>query len=195
VLVYEAGKSAAVDVVNGKPGPVVADLLEKGKAVLAIDCFLTGDLRGERVTGKFPDTFLPTDTGYRIQDIITAAEWLRSRRDMTGKVGVAGFGEAGIWSLFAAAIDPAIGPVVVDAKGFNPDDDEAWVKLFYIPCIRSVGDMATAAALIAPRPLLIMNATPEFAARINSGYKAGGTTATIVEGDAATEQIIEHFKG
>ncbi|MCX5769138.1 MAG: acetylxylan esterase [Candidatus Hydrogenedentes bacterium] len=195
VLVYEHGKKDAADMLTGKPGPVAAGLIAQGKAVLAIDCFLTGDLRSERVTGKFPDTFMPTDTGYRIQDIITAAEWLRSRRDMTYNVALAGFGQAGVWALFAAAIDPAIGPVVVDAKGFNPDDDEAWVKLFYIPCIRSVGDMATAAALIAPRPLLIMNATPEFAARINSGYKAGGTTATIVEGDAATEQIIEHFKG
>ena len=199
VLVYEQGKTGAVDLVNGAPGPVAAGLIAQGKAVLAIDAFLTGDHHSalgmaKRATGKFPDTFMPTDTGYRIQDVITAAEWLRSRRDMTGKAGVAGYGEAGIWSLFAAAIDPAIGPVVADAKGFNPDDDAAWVKSFYIPCIRSVGDLATAAALIAPRPLLIMNATPEFAERMAS-YEAGGTKAVMVEDNATNEQIIEHFKG
>jgi len=196
VLVYDHGKTGAVDKTGGKPAPLVASLLAQGKAVLAIDAFLTGDhSSAKRAIGKFPDTFMPTDTGYRIQDVITAVEWLRSRRDMTSKVGVAGFGEAGIWGLFAAAIDPAINAVAADANGFNPDDDEAWVKSFYIPCIRSVGDIATAAALIAPRPLLIMNASPEFAAKINSGYKVGGTKTVVVDGDASAGQIVEHFKG
>ena len=193
VLVYESGKSAG-DTADGKPGPLAASLIAQGKAVLAIDCFGTGDNLSKRVNGKFPDTFLPTDTGYRIQDVVTAAEWLRSRRDMTGKVGVAGFGEGGVWSLFAAAIDPAIGTVVADAKGFNPDDDAAWVKSFYIPCIRSVGDVATAAALIAPRPLLIMNATPEFVRRVEA-YNAGGTAAVLIERDPTVEQLTGHFEG
>ncbi|HUW60247.1 MAG TPA: acetylxylan esterase [Candidatus Bathyarchaeia archaeon] len=196
VLVYEHGKKDAADMLTGKPGPVAAGLIAQGKAVLAIDCFLKGDHgSAKRTTGKFPDTFMPTNTGYRIQDIITAAEWLRSRRDMTYNVGVAGFGEAGIWTLFAAAIDPAINAVVADANGFNPDDDEAWAKSFYIPCIRSVGDLATAAALIAPRPLSVMNATPEFTARINSGYKAGGTKVITIKDNAADEQIIGRLKG
>jgi dienelactone hydrolase len=193
VLVYEQGKTSAVDVVNGEPGPVAAGLIAQGKAVLAIDAFLTGDHgSAKRTMGRFPDTFLPTDTGYRIQDIITAAEWLRSRRDMTGKIGVAGFGKAGVWALFAAAIDPAIGPVVADANGFNPDDDETWVKSFYIPCIRSVGDIGTAAALVAPRPLLIMNATPEFVERVEA-YKAGGTEPVLIEGDDVDEKISGYF--
>jgi dienelactone hydrolase len=192
VLVNNWGLAAAVDVATGGPSDLVTGLMAQGKAVLAIDVFLTGNHLApgapcKRATRKFPDTFLPTDTGYRIQDIITAAAWLRSRSDMTGKVDLIGQGDGGVWVLFAGAIDPKIGGIVADAKGFNPDDDEAWAKSFYIPCIRSVGDLATAAALIAPRPLSIVNASPEFAAKINSGYSAGGTTATIVEGDAAAE--------
>jgi len=174
VFVYEQGKAGAVDLQEGGPNPLVANLLAEGKAVLAIDTFLTGEHDRKRATGKYPDTFLPTDTAYRIQDIVTAAAWLRSRRDMTGKVSLAGFGDAGVWVLFAAAIDPAIDAVAADANDFNPEDDEAWAEKFYIPCIRSVGDLATAAALIAPRPLLIMNPNPAFAERLEP-YKAGGT--------------------
>ena len=42
-----------------------------------------------------------------------------------------------------------------DLGGFDPESDQAWVEQHYIPCIRSVGDVKTASALIAPAPLFV----------------------------------------
>ncbi len=83
--------------------------------------------------------------------------FLRGRRDLTGTVSLAGLEEAGMWCLFAAAVDPQIGKVAVDLNQFPLDDDSAWVARQYIPCIRGVGDVRTALALTAPRPCLVMN--------------------------------------
>ncbi|HPS01046.1 MAG TPA: phosphoribosylamine--glycine ligase, partial [Candidatus Sumerlaeota bacterium] len=110
----------------------------------------------------FPDTFKPTETGESVQDILTAAAWLRTRRDLSGDIDLVGLGKGGVWSLFAAAIDGGFAKLVVDAAGFNPDDDTAWVKDYYVPCIRSVGDVDTAAVLIAHHPLLLIDAPAAF---------------------------------
>lgn len=163
LLVHGAGKAALADAEKGGPGPLVAGLISQGKAVLCIDVFLIGEHHApdkitERVrVGRFMDTFQPTDTGYRVQDVVTALAFLRARRDLTGNIGLCGLREAGIWCLFAAAIDGKTGPVVVDLNRFPVDDDQAWIDTYYVPCIRSVGDVRTAAALIAPRPLVVMN--------------------------------------
>jgi len=70
-------------------------------------------------------------------------------------VDVVGLGEAGMWCLFAAALEPPGGDVLVDFNGFNPDDDAEWVARHYIPSIRSLGDIATATYLIEPRRLTV----------------------------------------
>ena len=66
------------------PGALVQGLIDAGHAVLCIDPFLTGEQRGvteqvQRLRAYgFMDTFQPTDTGYRVQDVITAAAFLRA---------------------------------------------------------------------------------------------------------------------
>ncbi|MCH8203919.1 MAG: hypothetical protein IID09_02090 [Candidatus Hydrogenedentes bacterium] len=77
--------------------------------------------------------------------------------DEDGRVDVVGLGEAGLWCLFAAALEPPGGDVHVDLNGFNPDDDAQWVARHYVPSIRSLGDIATAAYLIEPGRLTIFN--------------------------------------
>ena len=162
VLAHGEGKAAFADIEKGGPGPLVAGLMAQGKAVLCIDTFLTGehhapDKRTVRHRqGRFMDTFQPTDTGYRVQDIVTALAFLRARRDMTGNINLAGLGEAGLWCLFASAIDGRVPVTVADASRF-PADDAAWVDTYYVPCIRSAGDVQTAAVLVAPRRLAVMN--------------------------------------
>lgn len=164
LAVHGDGKAALVDLAQGEPLPLVKGLLDQGKAVLCIDAFLTGEYnapekRAERFRkGIFMDTFQPTDTGYRVQDILTALAFLRARRDMTGNVNLVGLKEGGLWCLFASAIDGKVPSTVADLNHFNLDDDAAWVKENYVPCIRAVGDARTAATLIAPRALTVMNA-------------------------------------
>jgi len=163
LVVHGKGKAALADGTEGGPGLLVKGLIEQGKAVLCMDAFLLGehnapDKRAERLeAGKFMDTFQPTDTDCRIQDILTALAFLRARRDMTGRVNLIGLEEAGLWCLFASAIDNQVAVTVADLNAFPVDNDDAWIKDYYIPCIRSIGDVRTAAALIAPRTLLVVN--------------------------------------
>jgi len=179
VVVHGEGKAALADAAAGGPGALVAGLLAQGKAVLAIDVFLLGEhhapqARTERKrVGGFMDTFQPTDTGYRIQDVITAGAYLRSRRDLTGAIDLVGLGNAGLWCLFASAIDGGVRCTIVDANGFDPDDDAAWVTSYYTPCIRAVGDVDTAAALIAPRRLILGNAPESFTNGVTAAFADG----------------------
>ncbi|MBI2423377.1 MAG: acetylxylan esterase [Candidatus Hydrogenedentes bacterium] len=167
VLVHGEGKAALANPVTDAPGDLVLGLLAQNKAVMAIDAFLTGEhhspfARTTRYTeGGFMDTFQPTDTGYRVQDILTAVSFLKSRRDLNGAIDVVGLGDAGLWAVFAAGADPRIERTVADLNGFNRLDDAQWVEKAYVPCIRSVGDVNTAAALTVPRKLVIANRSPE----------------------------------
>ncbi|GMU91503.1 MAG: hypothetical protein AMXMBFR4_05610 [Candidatus Hydrogenedentota bacterium] len=163
VVVHGEGKAALADIEHGGPGPLVSALLLDGRAVIAPDVFLTGEhhapgRRTERLNKKFPDTFLPSDTAYRVQDVLTAVALARRERFARGPVDVVGLGDAGVWCLFAAAIDTGIRNVCVDANGFAADEDSAWVEGPYVPCIRAIGGVTTAAALIAPRRLTVLNA-------------------------------------
>ncbi len=161
LLVSGKGKVSYIDASTGAPGPLVASLIGAGKAVLCIDPFLVGEQAGvlkqtKRMrVGGFMDTFQPTDTGYRVQDVITAAAFLRARRDLSNTLDVVGQDEAGVWVLLASAVDGAFATTIADLSNFDRHDDDAWVKRYYVPCIRSVGDVATAAGLIAPHTLYI----------------------------------------
>lgn len=195
LLVHGEGKAALAGV-DG-PGALVQGLLAQGKAVMLIDTFLIGEhhsqwKRTERKrVERFMDTFQPTDTACRVQDVLTAAAYLRSRRDLTGTVDVAGLGQGGMWCLFASAIDPGIRKTVVDANGFDVANDQAWVDTYYIPCIRSVGDVTTAAACIAPRPLHVANTGKLFdVSGMKRIYKAVGADALQVSTEPLTNDAL-----
>ncbi len=153
LLVHGEGKAALADLESGGPGELVRGPMAQGKAVLCIDPFLIGDHhspshRTRRLKEGFMDTFQPTETGERVQDVLTAAAFLRARRDISELSAVVGLGDAGVWCLLASAIDGHIGITVDDLNGFDPNDDEAWVERHYVPCIRAVGDLRLARALI-----------------------------------------------
>lgn len=164
LLVSGKGKASFLDPTTGLPGSLVSGLIAGGKAVLCIDPFLTGEQHGvtkpnERVRiGTFMDTFQPTDTAYRAQDVVTAAAFLRSRRDLSDTVSVAGLDEAGVWALLGSAVDGTFKTTYADLSGFDSTSDEAWVAQYYVPCIRSIGDLRTASALVAPNALYVAKA-------------------------------------
>lgn len=198
LIVHGGGKAALADKRKGSPGPLVAGLIAKGKAVLVIDVFLLGEHHSpqarteRRVEGNFMDTFQPTDTGYRIQDVVTALAYLRSRRDMTGNVDLIGLDKGGMWCLFAAALDGKVVNTFIDANHFDPDSDQAWVDEYYTPCIRSVGDVDTAAALLAPRPVILFNAPASFSDGFEAMYRAAeADTLTAAPDDAPVKSLLE----
>jgi hypothetical protein len=185
VVAHGRGKGALVDIARGGPGDYVSSFLQRGFSVVTIDPFLIGESAGtreaaQRVQKAFPDTFLPTDTAYRIQDVLTAAAFLRGR---TGAktVGVVGLEDAGVWALFAAALDPAIDTTAVDLHTVNLDDDVTWATRFYLPSIRSIGDAVTAATLIAPRKLVTVVAGPSATyTGMQKAYYAASANGSLV---------------
>lgn len=150
ILVHGRGKAALADLREGGPGPLIRHFLEEGKMVLSLDVFLVGEYHGpekaaKRVEkGKFSDPFLPTTTASRVQDILTAASFLRSRFDTTGSLDLVGLEEGGLWSLFAAAVDRDIQNVFVDLHQQDITDDAFWEEKFFVPGIRSLGDVPAA---------------------------------------------------
>jgi len=150
VLVHGRGKAFLADIENGGPGPLVKALLEKGKAVLLLDVFLLGEhhapgeARVRPGKAKFSDTFLSTDTGCRVQDILTAHAFLNARYDLTGVVDLAGLEQGGIWCILAGAIDKNFRRVLADMNQFDIDDDTAWEEQYYVPALRALGDVPAA---------------------------------------------------
>jgi hypothetical protein len=161
--------------------------LDKGRAVIAVDLFLTGDYHNafaetKRDTQGFLETFAPTTAAYRVQDLLTAKAFVALRRDLTGPVDVVGVGEAGLPVLFAGAADDGFGRVVVDAGGFNPHDDDMWVKRFYVPSIRALGDVATAAFLMEGGDLIICNVRPEAPWPVPAEMLTAASVAEVLTG-------------
>jgi len=154
------GKAAFAKSEGPGPGPLVQGLLDAGKMVLCIDAFLIGEhhapeARTERLREPFLDTFLPSDLGLRVQDVLTAVAYLDARRDTTGTVTVAGFGDGAVWALLAGAMDGRIGRVVYDAAGLPTEDDADYLRRAYVPGLRAVGGLAAARALYAPGQVLV----------------------------------------
>ena len=130
-----------------------------------------------------------------MQDILTSLAYLRFRRDITDTIDLAGFGEAGVWCMLASAIDGDVRNTLVDAAGFDPDDDNSWVQKHYVPCILAVGGLDTAAALIAPRKLTVTNAVPSFSDGVEQMYKAAqASTVQVLEGQLDCAGLLEALK-
>jgi len=94
-------------------------------------------------------------TGYEVQEVLAAVDWMARDRTNCGKIGVMGWGEGGMIGLYASAIDPRIDATVV--SGYFDSRQNIWQE----PLDRNVfglleqfGD-AELASLIAPRPLIV----------------------------------------
>ena len=164
ILVHGRGKAFFADIAAGAPGPLILALLEQGQAVLLIDPFLTGEhhapdkVRAHQSMEKFHDTFHPTDTAHRVQDILTTLAFLRMRYDTTNVMDVIGVEAAGLWCLLAGAAEPAFRRIVVDMNQFDMTDDDAWLENAYMPGIRAIGDIPAAIAAGGPDRFVLYNA-------------------------------------
>lgn len=158
VLVVHPGGSDRLIDDDGNPSPVIDALLEQRQTVMTIDTFGTGEgnPKPDDSAFQFGTTYNHTKTAYRIQDIITGVTSLRERTGAS-TVGVIGSGDAGLWCLIAAALDPHIARATCDTLKFNMSDDQAFLDKLFIPCFRRAGDLRTAVALAAPAELLLHN--------------------------------------
>jgi len=198
LLISPQGKSAFIDE-EGQPDSRVRDLLDKGHLVMSLDPFMTGEYlsqparRDEGV--KFFTTFNRTDTAERVQDILTALAYLRGQ-DGVERLNLIGFDEGGLWGMLAAGVDGDLNRLVADMARFNAEDNGEWIERLYVPCIRRVGDLKTAGALMAPASFLIHNlADRSVPSWISDVYRAVGAEEKlkISEGKVSWDEIIKSW--
>ena len=123
---------------------------------------------------KYFTAYNRTDLAERVQDILTAIAYLRGRGDVSG-VNVVGVGDAGLWCLLACGLTGKIGAIAADAARFDSMSDDAFLERLPCPHLRAAGDFVTAAAMIAPSPLMVHNTGGKFATDgIERMYRAAG---------------------
>ncbi|MDX1982557.1 MAG: acetylxylan esterase [Bryobacteraceae bacterium] len=137
--VYHEGKGTPVLIV-GK-----ARRIPKGRPVLEASVWMTGTAAGVRDTSaRHFYTFHRTDDQYRVQDILTAINWLRAKHP--GRIEIRAAKGSSLWALFAAAVDGGDLRLRLNLKGMRGGDDE-FEQQFYVPGIQRVGGLAAAMAL------------------------------------------------
>jgi dienelactone hydrolase len=169
LLVHPEGKDAIANakaVEEKKLAPLAEKLLRGGQMVLAIDCFAKGESPkpGPDPKLKYLETYNRTETANRVQDILTALAYLRSRTN-AGQINLVGLEKAGLWCLLARALAPPLNRTVADAAQFDTNSDEAFVEQLYVPSLRRAGDFRTACTLGSPGPLFIHNTGKAFSTR------------------------------
>lgn len=174
-------------------------LADRKVPVLLIDAFQTGaamtnrDIAGAgRNAERYYHVFNRSDDANRVQDILTAAAFLRIRSG-SAAVNLVGVGKAGLWALLAAALDPGIHSVVADLDRFDATDDSAYVADLFVPGLRRAGDFRAVAALTSDRKLLLHNAHAAFPLKaFRTAFDASGNTdnLSLQEEPADTETVV-----
>jgi len=146
------------------PDPNSADRLAEALITAGHDIALVRVFPGGRqipAEYNFFTTYNRTDAALRVQDILTAAAWLK--REFPGnRLSLVGSGEAGLWTLLARGLMPDVDRTIVDADDFRASLDEEFVNRLPIPGIRRAGDFVTAVAIAPFSRLAIHNTGGNF---------------------------------
>ena len=142
----------------------VGQALARGDApMLLIDAFQTGSAAAERdIAGvgrnaeRYYHVFNRSDDANRVQDILTAAAFLRSHTG-SGSLSLVASGRAGLWALLAASLDSGIGVVVADLDNFDAANDATYAEGLFIPGLRRAGDFRAVAALTSEHARLLLH--------------------------------------
>jgi len=186
LVVHPEGKGKLVDPATGKPGKLLDALLATDHVVLTIDAYLTGESAPLRAALKknqkgkaYFSAYNRTAVVERVQDILTALAYLKSRRNI-GSVSLVGLGQAGAWCLLAAPFTPDGTRLVADLAQLSGDDDSRWLHDLFSPCILKAGGPWTATALAAPRPLFLHNVAGKLDTKpLRAAYRAAGAPAAL----------------
>jgi dienelactone hydrolase len=132
-----------------RKSPTVAKLIASGRAVLLIDAFQTGSAVAPPSGSRRQFlTFNKSDDANRVQDILTALAYLKSKQ--AGRIELIGLGKAAAWSLFAAAVAPLDLKLTADLSSFQGTDEDLIGQLF-VPGIQRAGGLKAALELTAER--------------------------------------------
>jgi dienelactone hydrolase len=171
--------------------PLAKSILGRGGVVMGIDAFQTGTAVAPRDTGNRSYLhFNQTNDANRVQDILTALEYLRSRAK-TQNVNLIGLEMAGIWSYFARAMAGEGVNLVADQAQFAADTDTEYINKFFIPGLRNAGDFRAASVLSTQGRSLIYNASQQFPADwARQAAKAAGSELDLRPGAVPDADLV-----
>ncbi len=153
-------------------------LLRAGHRVVVVKTFPGGRQVPEEI--KFFTTYNRTDQALRVQDILTALAYTRSRYPAT-EVNLVATGEAGPAALLARGFSAKIDRMIVDTAGFRNESDEEFVSRLPIPGLRRAGDFTTAIALSTLSPLYLYQTGDAFeVSSIREIYSRFGKAADLI---------------
>jgi dienelactone hydrolase len=181
LLVHPEGTAWALSSSESLDG-LVNQILRRGGVVMAIDAFQTGRARTTRNIAAAGDsaeryftTFNRTDDANRIQDVLTALTYLRTRANAQ-RVNLVGMGMGGVWSLFARALADGEVRLIADLDQFDATSDSEFEKRLFIPGIRRAGDFLAASVLQTQGQTLLHNLSPSFPSDwYQASFEAAGT--------------------
>ena len=175
VFVNEAGKTAAGVVDN-----YLLPLVRAGIAVFTIDPRGSGEtvpaesgqemsyraFTGDRESRLLYDSLNAGTTllGMRTRDVRRGVDYLRTRQEIDpDRISVIGHGSAGLLALHAGALDDRIRSVAVNGALVSYDaivQNEIYTHRYsmFVPGALRKYDLPELAALVAPRPVLVLNA-------------------------------------
>ena len=198
LVIHENGITAAESSAIGKA------LVGRNAPVLLIDAFQTGSAVTERDIAsagtnaeRYFHVFNRSDDANRVQDVLTAAAYLRSHTG-ADSVDVVGIGRAGLWTLLAAALDGGLHSVVADLGAFDATNDSAYIQGLFIPGLRRAGDFRAVAALVSEHAnLLLHNAHDAFpVAWFEGAFEAAGRPDNLtVEGASLVDDRLLDWLG
>jgi hypothetical protein len=171
--------------------PLVKNLLSRGGVVMSIDAFQTGGAIAPRdTTNRAYLHFNQTNDANRVQDIVTALEYLRSR-SKSQTVNLVGLDIAGVWAYFARAMAGDGVNLAADLVQFAADTDAEYQKRFFIPGVRRAGDFHAAAVLNTQGRSLIYNTGPQFPADwARQAAKAAGSSLDLRNGTVTDTDLV-----
>jgi hypothetical protein len=171
--------------------PLVKTILNRGGIVMGIDAFQTGTAVAPRETSAqgFVN-YNQTNDANRVQDILTALEYLRSR-SKAQTVNLVGLDVAGVWSYFARAMAGEGVNLAADLVQFPADTDSAYVEKFFIPGVRKAGDFRAAAVMNSQGRALVYNAGPQFPIDwARQAANAAGNTLDVRTGSVDQAELV-----
>src|ERR1700691_305039 len=116
----------------------VAELIRASKPVLLIDVFQTGKAVAPRDPAKqFVSTFNASDDADRVQDILTALQFLETQR--AGTPALLAIGKAGGWARYATAMSPIHIALSADS-GSCPSSDEDFINELFFPGVQLLAE-------------------------------------------------------
>jgi hypothetical protein len=184
VWVHPDGKASLWD--NGKLTPTAKKIIDAKGAILALDCFLTGEY-GDAKPTDIDSKYAGYTFGYnrsllanRVHDILTAVAFAKNH-EKTKTVHLVGWDKAGPWAGLARGLcGDAIAKTAIDVNGFRFDKVFTMSDEMMLPGAGKYGGLPAFLALSAPAPLYLhahhMTGNGHW---VKAAYEASGKPAML----------------